>query len=175
MRTFGRVALILWLLMTATMPIEAARDGGTAYLDEQGRFLFAIPGGWTVADLVDPGPTAVEFDATDPWGIFSVATDGQIPVMSFDTYATDAAEQLRKSLSNGRVLPDGIQPFTLGGEPARAFVVQGRQQGRDVDVFGVVAIHADTVYTLTFMTRPEDLDAYRIREQVVLDSFIFLT
>jgi len=174
-RTLSRVALMLLMLLTATMPIEAARDGGAVYLDEQGRFLFAVPDGWTVADLVDPGPTAVEFDATDPWGIFSVATDGQIPGMSLDQYATDAAEQLRRNLGNARVLPDGIQPSTLGGVPARAFVLQGRQQGSNVDIFGVVAFHAGTVYTLTFATRPEEYDAYLIREQAVLDSFTFLT
>jgi len=173
-RTIRAVALFVLLLVPAIMPIAGARDGGAVYLDEQGRFLFSIPQGWTVADLLDPGPTAVALDTADPWGSFAVATEGQMPGMSLDAYAGDAAERVRRNLDNARILPDGIQPYALGGEPARAFVVQGRQQGRDVDIFGVVAFHGATVYTLIFTTRPADFDAYLDGEQTVLDSFIFL-
>lgn len=173
-RTSARVALVLFLLIAA-MPVEAGREGGAVYLDEQGRFLFTIPEGGIVADLIDPGPTAVEFDATDPWGIFTVATDDQVSGTSLDQYAMDAAEQLRRNLSNARLLPDGLQSSTLGGEPARAFVVQGRQQGTSVDIFGIVAAHAGTVYTLLFTTRPDSYDAYLSQEQAILASFTFLT
>ncbi len=175
MRTPRRVALLLGVLLIASMPVGAVRAGGAIYLDDQGRFSLTIPDGWTVADLVDPGPTAVELDATNPWGIFSVATDGVTPDMALDQYATDAAEQQRRTLGNARVLPDGVQPTILGCEPARAFVVQGREQGTDVNVFVVVAFHDSTAFTLAFTTRPEDYDAYFAQEQAVLGSFAFTT
>jgi len=174
------LACLLVAAFVVTPRVGAAVPAGDrTFTDPQGHFTLTVPDGWTVADLPDPGSVVVALVAPPspvplanvPPGVLDVSVSPVQPTATLDAIADTTAMTVMARLDGARLVPDGVQPTTLGGQPARAFAVQGVQQGAPVTVSATVVWKDGMAYTLAFTSGGGD--SLFAAQQTVLDSFTF--
>jgi hypothetical protein len=87
------------------------------------------------------------------------------------TAATAYVENFKRAMSDAKVLE--TTDATLGGEPAKVYVIRGHQVqgGRDTKAKVVVAVRNDRLYSVVAMAEPAGFDALSALFDKMLESF----
>lgn len=112
---------------------------------------------------MDPGGTQAQVLVVAPP---SLKAGGHL-----DDAATAYVENFKRAMSDPKVLE--VTDTSLGGAPAKAYVIQGHQiqGGRDTKARLVVAVRNDRLYSLVAMAEPAGFETLNEVFEKMLESF----
>jgi len=149
---------------------------GNTYTDPQGRFTLTVPPGWRVQQ---PATTDVDFQASPVAssalrGAFQIAAEDVGTGITLDDYASGTMDSIKQTVTNYQDVQGGIQPTTVGGQPARRFDFTGQDGTTNLRAAIIVVERGTTAYGFLIAAPPGDFDAIFAQAKQFIDTFSFL-
>lgn len=171
----GLIALLVFVVAARGQTTQPATQPATApstvsWVDFDGRdmgFRLKFPESMRRMPVDQPGVALVllrpQLDPTQAQVLVTLPPE----LKSVDAYV----QTFQRSMSDPRLLE--AADTTLGGQPARRFVIQGHQVqgGRDTKAQLVVALRNDKLYSVVAMAEPSGFDSLKATVDRIIDSF----
>ena len=131
-----------------------------------------VPEEWQKQQTQVPG-IAVQFVSDRLRGDVNIVAEGA-PDANLDQYVAATIAGIRQRYPNLTTDTKGVQPVTVGGQPARRYGFSGDTGSAHIQLVQIAVINSATAYVITFTVASQDGDAFMAQMNLVIQTFDFL-